>query len=384
MPGTPTTPTTRFTDIDRCWMARALELARAGLYSAAPNPRVGCVIARGERMLGEGFHARTGGPHAEVEALAAAGKAARGATAYLGLEPCSHHGRTPPCSEALIAAGIGRVVAAIEDPNPQVAGEGFARLRQAGIEVACGLMAEEASALNAGFIRRMAQGRPRVTVKLAASLDGRTAMASGESQWITGAAAREDVQRLRGESCAVVTGVGTVLADDPRMDLRLCEALARGRQPLRVVLDSGLRMPPGARILAPPGRALVCAAATPAGKAGNAGFEAALRTLAAAGAEVQPLPPGRAGLDLGVLLEALAARECNEVLVEAGPTVAGAFVAAGLADRLVIYLAPSLLGSDAREMVTLPGLTRMSERLQWRFSEVRRVGEDLRITAEPA
>lgn len=371
-------PATQFTDLDRRWMARALALAREGLYSAAPNPRVGCVIARGEQLLGEGFHARTGGPHAEVEALAAAGDAARGATAYLGLEPCSHHGRTPPCTDALIAAGVGRVVAAIEDPNPRVAGQGFARLREAGIEVAAGLMAEEAGALNAGFIRRMAQGRPRVTVKLAASLDGRTAMASGESQWITGAAAREDVQRLRGESCAVLTGVGTVLADDPRMDLRLDDALTRGRQPLRVVLDSELRTPAQARILAPPGRALVCTLASQPGGAG------ARRALEAAGAEVEALPAGSGGLDLRGLLERLAARECNEVLVEAGPVLAGAVVAAGLADRLVIYLAPALMGPDARGMFALPGLTRMSERLQWRFSEVRSVGEDLRITAEPA
>lgn len=371
-------PATQFTDLDRRWMARALALAREGLYSAAPNPRVGCVIARGEQLLGEGFHARTGGPHAEVEALAAAGDAARGATAYLGLEPCSHHGRTPPCTDALIAAGVGRVVAAIEDPNPRVAGQGFARLREAGIEVAAGLMAEEAGALNTGFIRRMAQGRPRVTVKLAASLDGRTAMASGESQWITGAAAREDVQRLRGESCAVLTGVGTVLADDPRMDLRLDDALTRGRQPLRVVLDSELRTPAQARILAPPGRALVCTLASQPGGAG------ARRALEAAGAEVEALPAGSGGLDLRGLLERLAARECNEVLVEAGPILAGAVVAAGLADRLVIYLAPALMGPDARGMFALPGLTRMSERLQWRFSEVRSVGEDLRITAEPA
>lgn len=371
-------PATQFTDLDRRWMARALALAREGLYSAAPNPRVGCVIARGEQLLGEGFHARTGGPHAEVEALAAAGDAARGATAYLGLEPCSHHGRTPPCTDALIAAGVGRVVAAIEDPNPRVAGQGFARLREAGIEVAAGLMAEEAGALNVGFIRRMAQGRPRVTVKLAASLDGRTAMASGESQWITGAAAREDVQRLRGESCAVLTGVGTVLADDPRMDLRLDDALTRGRQPLRVVLDSELRTPAQARILAPPGRALVCTLASQPGGAG------ARPALEAAGAEVEALPAGSGGLDLRGLLERLAARECNEVLVEAGPILAGAVVAAGLADRLVIYLAPALMGPDARGMFALPGLTRMSERLQWRFSEVRSVGEDLRITAEPA
>ena len=364
-----------FGELERRWMSRALELARAGLYSAAPNPRVGCVIAAGEHLLGEGFHARTGGPHAEVVALAAAGARARDATVYLGLEPCSHLGRTPPCSAALIAAGVGRVVAAIEDPNPRVSGRGFAALRDAGIEVATGLMAEEARALNAGFISRMGRGRPRVTVKLGASLDGRTAMASGESRWITGAAAREDVQRLRGESCAIVTGIGTVLADDPRLDVRLPEDLTCGRQPLRVVLDGSLRITPGAKILAPPGHAVVLTARTAAPEA------AALRGR---GAEVESLPRDGAGLDLQALLVLLAGRECNEVLVEAGPALAGAFVAARLVDRLVVYLAPVLLGADARGMFALAGLTRMAERLQWRFTDVRPVGEDLRITAEPA
>lgn len=363
-------------DRDARWMSRALELARRGLYSAAPNPRVGCVIVAADTVVGEGFHARTGGPHAEIEALAAAGERARGATAYLGLEPCSHHGRTPPCAKALIAAGVERVVAAMEDPNPKVAGRGLAALRAAGVAVQLGPMAAEARALNAGFVSRMTRGRPRVTVKLGASLDGRTAMASGESRWITGAAAREDVQHWRGESCAIVTGIGTALADDPRLDLRLGEAQTLGRQPLRVVLDSGLRLPPAARVLSPPGRALLCTA--------QAAMEAtaAVQALQAAGAELETLPMGPAGLELSALMDRLARRECNEVLVEAGPALAGAFVAAGLADRLVVYLAPTLMGESARGMFALPGLTSLSERLQWRFTDVRRVGEDLRIVAE--
>lgn len=363
-----------WSELDRRWMARALELAGHGRYSAAPNPRVGCVIARGDQLLGEGFHARTGGPHAEVEALAAAGAAARGATAYLNLEPCSHHGRTPPCAEALVAARVARVVAAMEDPNPRVAGRGFAVLRGAGIETACGLLAAEAEALNAGFASRMRRGRPRVTLKMAASLDGRTAMASGESQWITGPEARADVQRLRGESCAIITGSGTVRMDDPRLDLRLEESLTLGRQPLRVIVDTRLQTPAAARILAPPGRALVC---VPEG--GAAGAEA----LQAAGAEIAELPRAAKGLDLAALLRLLAERECNEAMVETGSRLAGAFLAAGLVDRLVVYLAPSVLGNAAKGMFELPGLTRLAERLQWRFTDVSRVGADLRITAEP-
>lgn len=363
-------------DRDAHWMARALELARRGLYSAAPNPRVGCVIVAADKVVGEGYHARTGGPHAEIEALAAAGERAQGATVYLGLEPCSHHGRTPPCTEALMAAGVLRVVAAMEDPNPKVAGSGLAALRAAGVAVQLGPLAAEARELNAGFVSRMTRGRPRVTVKLGASLDGRTAMASGESRWITGAAAREDVQRWRGESCAIVTGIGTVLADDPRLDLRLDEALTLGRQPLRVVLDSELRLPSSARVLTPPGRALVCTA--------RAALEAgaAVQALQGAGAELEALPMGPAGLELEALMDLLVRRECNEVLVEAGPALAGACVAAGLADRLVVYLAPTLMGDSARGMFALPGLTSLSERVQWRFTDVRRVGEDLRIVAE--
>jgi len=363
-----------FSAADHHWMGRALELARRGICSAAPNPRVGCVIVAGDEAVGEGWHVRTGGPHAEVGALAAAGERARGATAYVTLEPCSHQGRTPPCTDALLAAGVGRVVAAMGDPNPRVNGGGLERLAAAGIETACGLLEDAARELNAGFVSRMARGRPRVTVKLGVSLDGRTALASGESRWITGEAARADVHRLRAESCAILTGIGTVLADDPGLDVRRADLDRAGRVPMRVLLDRRLRTPPAARTLAVPGQVLVFAAPSPP--------EAARAALEEAGATVLEAPEVSGGLDLAAVLAELARRECNEVLVEAGPLLAGAFVEAGLADRLVIYAAPVLLGDAGRGMFRLPGVERMDDRVQLRITDVRAVGDDLRITAE--
>lgn len=363
---------------DHAYMARALQLARRGLYTTQPNPRVGAVVVKDGRVIAEGWHRRAGGPHAEIEALRAAGEAARGASVYVTLEPCCHHGRTPPCTEALIRAGVARVVAAMEDPNPRVAGQGLARLAAAGIAVDCGLLEGEARALNPGFIQRMRRGRPWVRVKLAASLDGRTAMASGESRWITGEAARADVQRLRARSGAVLTGIGTVLADDPQLNLRLGPAElgieGEAPQPLRVVLDPELLTPPSARLLSLPGRVLVL---------GARGDARRRRALEAAGAEVALVAGVPGGLDLAAVMEALAAREVNEVHVEAGSILSGALLEAGLVDELVIYLAPHLMGNDARGLFHLPGLERMDQRIELEIVDVRTVGRDWRVTARP-
>lgn len=352
-------------------MARALTLARRGLYGTDPNPRVGCVLVRDGEIVGEGWHARAGEPHAEVIALDAAGDRARGATAYVTLEPCCHYGRTPPCTDALLSAGITRLVAAMSDPNPQVAGKGLATLRDAGIMVECGLLETEARALNPGFIQRMTQGRPFVRVKLAMSLDGRTALASGESRWLTGEAARQDVQRLRARSSAILTGSGTVLTDDPGLDVRLPEV---ERQPLRVILDTGLRTPPTARTLRLPGSVLIfTAVADPV-------LQAPLR---AAGVEITKVPRVDRGLNLHAVMTELARRECNEIQVECGPILAGALLQAGLLDELVIYLAPLLLGDKARGLFQLPELTRMSDRTELETVEMRAVGKDWRVRFKP-
>lgn len=363
---------------DYALMAEALRLARRGLYSAHPNPRVGCVIAKEGRIVGAGYHRRTGENHAEINALQEAGEAARGATVYVTLEPCSHHGRTPPCSDALIAARVARVVIAMADPNPRVAGEGLARLREAGIETESGVLEAEASELNAGFVSRMRRGRPWVRVKLAMSLDGRTAMASGESKWITSEAARHDVQRLRARSDAVMTGIGTLLSDDPALNVRLAaDALGLDTnplQPLRVVLDTELQTPPRARLFSQDGRILIVTAAEDAHRR---------RTLERAGAEVQLCSRSEAGLDLGAVLEALGQREINEVQVEAGALLAGGLIRAGLADELMLYVAPHLMGNEARGLLNLPGLDRMEDRIALDILDVRSVGSDLRITARP-
>ncbi len=375
----PDTP--RFDAADHRWMARAVGLARAGLCTTRPNPRVGCVLVRDGRIVGEGAHLRAGGPHAEIHALEAAGDAARGATAYVTLEPCAHQGRTPPCADALIAARVARVVAAHADPNPRVAGQGLARLESAGIDTACGLLAEAAEALNPGFVKRMRTGRPWVTVKLAQSLDGRTALESGESRWITSAAARRDVHRLRARSCAILTGSGTLGTDDPALTVRLepgdlPDHFDHERHaPLRVVLDTRLQTPPDAKILQGPGRVLVLTAVEE---------RAAASALEAAGAEVVRLPGEPAGLDLVAVLEELARREVNEVLVEAGATLAGALLAGDLVDEVRLYVAPTLLGDVARPLLRLPALASMAGRRELAISDVRRVGRDLRITARPA
>lgn len=358
---------------DLAWMRQALTIAEGGRYTAAPNPLVGCVLVRDGQPVGQGFHRRAGEGHAEVLALAEAGPRAAGATAYVTLEPCAHHGRTPPCVEALIAAGVARVVAAMADPNPRVAGQGLAQLRAAGIAVDCGVLADDAAALNPGFLKRMATGRPYVRVKMAQSLDGHSALAGGASRWITGPTARADVQRWRARSQAIVTGVGTVLADDPQLTVR---DAPDAPQPLRVVLDSRLSTPSDARLLHEPGATLIATADAGAAPA------AALR---AAGAELIALPAGVGGVDLGALLDELGRRECNEVLVEAGPRVAGAFLAAaGLTDELIVYIAPHLLGDGARPAFELPAITRMADRLDLTPLDVLSFGPDLRLRLRPA
>ncbi len=356
-------------------MARAIELARRGEYTTMPNPRVGCVLCRDGEIIGEGWHQRAGGPHAEVHALTAAGDKATGATAYVTLEPCSHHGRTPPCADALIAAGVSRVVYGMIDPNPQVAGAGIHRLQQAGIEVDGPLLQEQAQALNPGFSKRQREGLPRVTLKLAMSLDGRTAMASGESQWITGAAARSDVQRLRARSCAIVTGIETVLADNPSMTVRADElglensVEVASRQPLRVIVDSKLRIPPEATILQ--GELVLLATA-----------KAATALTKLPNAEIVPLPGSDGRVDLTALLAELARRQCNDVLIESGAVLAGAFLRQKLVDEMVYYVAPALLGSDARPLLQLP-LQTMAEKIQLNTVDLRAVGNDWRIIATP-
>ncbi len=351
---------------DSQWMARALQLAELGLNTTSPNPRVGCVLVKNGKNIGEGWHQRAGEPHAEVLALRAAGTATQGATAYVTLEPCCHFGRTPPCAGALIAAGISRVVVAMQDPNPLVSGQGIAALRAAGIEVECGLMETTARELNIGFFSRMTRGLPWVRSKIAASLDGRTALANGTSQWITGEAARHDVQRWRARSCAVLTGVGTVLADDPQLNVRIDV----DRQPLRVVVDSALRISADAKIIQ--GGVLIFTACNDISKH---------TALQARGAQVVLLPGANNRVGLSAMLRDLAQRGINEVLVEAGRTLNGALLKAGLVDELVVYLAPQLLGDGARGMANLGELTQLEQRMNLVWQDVRQVGNDLRITA---
>lgn len=358
-----------FSAQDSVWMAQAMRLAEQGLYGTSPNPRVGCVLVRDGESVGSGWHRRAGEPHAEVHALREAGEAAHGATAYVTLEPCSHHGRTPPCAEALIEARVARVVVAVQDPNPEVAGAGVARLRAAGITVESGLMEAVARELNAGFFARMTRGTPWLRSKIAMSLDGRTALGNGKSQWITGDAARRDVQHWRARSCAVLTGINTVLADDPRLNVREIET---PRQPLRVVLDSQLRIPLKARVLYDGGNTLIYTALRDERKT------AILQDL---GATVVVMPGGQGQVDLPATLRDLVQRGCNEVLVEAGSTLNGALLRADLVDELLLYVAPQLLGDAARSMAQLGELTSLDQRINLEWQDVRQVGKDLRITA---
>ena len=359
-----------FSATDHAHMAHALRLAERGLYTTQPNPRVGCVIAQVDAVVGEGWHQRAGEPHAEVFALREAGERARGATAYVTLEPCAHHGRTPPCADALIAAGVARVVIAAEDPFPQVAGRGIEKLRAAGITVDVGLMHEAARELNIGFFSRIERGRPWLRVKLAMSLDGRTALANGESKWITGESARADVQRWRARSSAILTGSGTVLADNPQLTVRLPQGEAF-TPPWRVVLDRQFRTPVGSHVLdgSVPTLLLHAAGADPDHR-----FQ-----------QVECLPvAGHGGsLDLSAVLTLLAERGCNEVHVEAGAALCGALFAAGLVDELLLYVAPLLLGDSARPLLQLPTLTDMAERWQLRPIEQRQLGNDWRLRLRP-
>jgi diaminohydroxyphosphoribosylaminopyrimidine deaminase/5-amino-6-(5-phosphoribosylamino)uracil reductase len=350
-------------------MAEAITLARRGLRTCMPNPRVGCVIARDDEIVGRGWHQRTGEAHAEVAALEEAGSRARGATAYVTLEPCAHHGRTAPCAEALVAAGVRSVVAAMRDPNPRVDGGGLATLERAGIDTRTGLMADAARALNVGFLSRMERGRPWVRVKLAQSLDGRTALASGESRWITGTAARADVQCWRARACAVLTGVGTVLADDPSLTQRL---KGLERQPLRVIADSRWRTPPEAKTLGLPGQVLI---------AGREDLEPAPALRRAA--ECLALPADGDRVDLAALLKALAEREINEVHVEAGGVLCGALLDRGLVDEVLLYQAPTLLGEGGRPTFVLGGPACMAERPIFTVLERVAVGDDLRMRLAP-
>ncbi|MGN8158627.1 bifunctional diaminohydroxyphosphoribosylaminopyrimidine deaminase/5-amino-6-(5-phosphoribosylamino)uracil reductase RibD [Salinisphaera sp. RV14] len=357
------------------FMQRAMELARRGWYTTRPNPRVGCVITQGNVVRGEGWHQRAGEGHAEVRALddvRARGNDPKGATVYVTLEPCSHSGRTPPCTKALIEAGVARVVIGAQDPNPAVNGQGIAALRAAGIEVVTGVMAEACAALNAGFNLRMAQGRPRVRIKLAMSLDGRTAAADGSSQWITGEVARDDVHRLRAESGAVLIGHGTLAADDPSLNVRLP---GDWPPPLRVVLDSDLAMRTDARMLGLDGATLVVTASEDSERR---------QALEAAGAEVWVVPRGDGGLDLPRILAILGEREINDVLVEAGPTLAGALTRAGLVDEFVIYVAPLLIGANGRALMALSGTVGLDDAQPLVFDTIEPVGTDLKITARPA
>jgi diaminohydroxyphosphoribosylaminopyrimidine deaminase/5-amino-6-(5-phosphoribosylamino)uracil reductase len=368
----------RFSAQDHSIMARALQLAAKACFTTAPNPAVGCVVVVDNKMIGEGYTRPPGGNHAEIEALKMAGEAS-GSTVYVTLEPCSHQGKTGPCVQALIKANVSRVVIACEDPNPKVSGSGIKQLEEAGIEVQVGLMEAQARDLNKGFFKRFTEGTPWVLVKMAASLDGRTAMASGQSQWITSPAARLDVQRLRAASCAIITGIGTQEMDNPSLTLRITEHELEVedplQQPIRVVVDSQMKMSADARLLQAPGLCLIATLDEPQQREKS-------KALAAAGAEVIFLPAQGKHVDLQALLKVLAERECNQVMVEAGAGLAGAFIAEGILDELVCYWAPKLFGSQARPMFELP-IETIDAHLALSVMDMRMVGEDIKLTMQP-
>ncbi|MGE0802969.1 MAG: bifunctional diaminohydroxyphosphoribosylaminopyrimidine deaminase/5-amino-6-(5-phosphoribosylamino)uracil reductase RibD [Lautropia sp.] len=360
-----------YSDADHALMSRALELARHGLYTTTPNPRVGCVIVRDNAVVGEGWHRRTGEPHAEILALAEAGDRARGATVYVTLEPCSHQGRTPPCTDLLIESRVARVIAAMEDPNPLVNGQGLERLRAAGIDVRCGLMAQEAQALNVGFIARMTRGRPWLRLKVAATLDGVTALPDGRSQWITSEEARNDGHRWRARACALLTGIGTVKADNPRLTVR---AVATARQPDKVLIDSRLEVNPAAELFRDSGALVIHALAEEA-----VGAERRER-LRDAGCELLSLPNEHGKVDLFAAMQELGRREYNEVHVEAGARLNGSLVAAGCVDEVLAYVAPALLGRGLPGF-DMPVVDDLQRRVRLRWLDVDRTGEDLRLRA---
>lgn len=366
---------TTFSAYDNEFMSRAIRLAKKGLYTTHPNPRVGCVITKDDTVVGEGWHKKAGEGHAEVNALMQAGKQAQGATAYVTLEPCCHTGKTPPCTEALIKAGIKRVVAAMQDPHEKVAGKGFQVLQAAGIDVEVGLLEQQAQLLNPGFIKRMQQGLPFVRMKMAMSVDGRTAMASGESQWITSESARNDVQHWRAQSSAMLTGIGTILYDDPSLTVRQNEAAVDNiviDQPLCVILDSSLQLPTDAKVIQRQDEILVFT---------NSTDEQKIDSLEEVGVQVMGVDKGENGLDLEQVLKHLASIEINEVMIEAGATLAGSFIESGFVDELIIYMAPVLMGDQARALFHLPEIQQMNQKFQLNIKEMRQFGEDIRIIA---
>lgn len=367
-------------------MALAIELAQKGIYSTKPNPAVGCVLTKDGEIVGQGWHRKAGELHAERLALAEAGEAAAGATAYVTLEPCSHYGRTPPCADGLVEAGVARVVIAMQDPNPLVAGGGIYKLQTAGIQVEVGLMEAEARALNPGFIQMMEKQRPFVRLKMASSLDGRTAMANGESHWITGDLARQEVHKLRARSGAIITGIGTVLADDPSLNVRLSDELltamnltADSCHPLRVVLDPNLSIPLNAKMLNLPGRTIVMTSKETVDRDGETA-----ESLLASGAELVAVSAEEDRLDIDSVLRYLAEEESiREVMVESGAIVAGAFIQAGVVDELHSFIAPILMGDQARPMFVLPGLESMQDRVRLQIESVTPFGEDVRLILKP-